>query len=101
MPLWKIVPVVPTDDDRWLDYTPWREVRVRAQTPALARVVASDSLRRIPDLTGNESPSERTGLEDEKLYHVLPVDPDDAGGVDVEGPDEVISAAEAEPKEAP
>lgn len=96
MPLWKLVPVVPTDDDRWLDYTPWREVLVRAPSPAMARVVASRSLQRSPDLAGNESPSARTGLEDEKLYHVLPARPEDARGADSEGPEEVIAADPAE-----
>ncbi|KZD06355.1 hypothetical protein [Oceanibaculum pacificum] len=80
MPLWKIVPTAAPDDSRWLDFPRWREVVVRADTPAQAVLLAAEALGRRPDQVGNESPSNMTGLEDEKLYAVQRLEADDTPG---------------------
>src|SRR5690606_35571561 len=81
VPLWKIVPAADADDPRWQDRRPWREVLVRADTAALARVTASQ-LDRPPAAeigVGNESIGFRSAFDDEKLYWVTEVDPSASG----------------------
>lgn len=91
MPLWRLVPVAAAEDSRWLDYERWAEVVVRAPSASKARLIAANTLSGPSDRIGNESPAERTGLEDEKLYRA---ERKDAADVDAaaEGPDEVIRA---------
>jgi hypothetical protein len=70
MMTWATTPVAASDDPRWLDHERWREVVVRAQTAALARLIAAEALTpRRPDV-GNESAPRRKGFEDEMPYHV-------------------------------
>lgn len=95
MPLWKIVPVTPAEDTRWQGRPIWREVIVRADTAALARVFADAYARRGADEVGvgNETLDVRTGFDDEKLYWVMEMDPAEAaaaGGAD--GPPGVLRA---------
>ncbi len=69
-------------DSRWLNYPIWREVIVRADTAALARLVAA-RLEYDPDEppTGNESSTFRSAFEDEKLYWVVELGPDEAAAI--------------------
>jgi hypothetical protein len=88
---WSITPAADPDDPRWLDHERWHEVVVRAETAAMARRVAARHLAPHPPEVGNESEAGRTGFEDEKLYHVHPVE---AGREDddLAGP-EIVSAS--------
>lgn len=98
MALWKIVPVVARDDARWLGHPDWNEVMVRAQTAALARVLAAGLERgEAPDKVpaGNESLSFTSGFEDEQLYMVRRQEPEEAPGLVPVGPDEVVRATKA------
>jgi hypothetical protein len=68
---WKLTPVASPDDPRWQGRPIWREVIVEAPTAAFARQFAAewelaDRLQHV----GNESPSPKSGFEDEKLYWV-------------------------------
>jgi hypothetical protein len=85
MPLWKIVPNATADDPRWLGFPRWREVIVRADTAGEAVLIAANELGRQHRQVGNESPTNMTGLEDEKLYSVHRLagkdTPGDAAGV--------------------
>lgn len=101
MPLWRLKPHADESDSRWLDHPRWEEVIVRAPTAALARRVAA-SLERPeePVPPGNESLPFRSGFEDEKLYHVAPLDSDEAPGLSLEGPDAVIREIGPESPEA-
>lgn len=92
MPVWKIIPVAPPDDPRWQGRRIWREVLVRAETAAMARVVAG-AWERDPNSIGvaNETLDFRSGFEDEKLYWVVELDPAAAAG-DITGPPEVLRA---------
>ncbi|MEX2451487.1 MAG: hypothetical protein WD407_11580 [Rhodospirillales bacterium] len=95
MALWKILPVAPKKDPRWLGRPVWKDVVVRAPTSADARLVAADMERReMPDSPplGNESPISRSGFEDEKLYNVRLLGPDQARAFPETGPDEVVQA---------
>lgn len=80
MPLWKIVPNATADDPRWLDFPRWQEVIVRADTAGEAVLNAANELGRQRRQVGNESPTNATGLEDEKLYTVHRLDVDDTPG---------------------
>ena len=42
MRVWRIVPVTPASDPRWQDHRIWREVLVRAESAAMARLLASE-----------------------------------------------------------
>ena len=77
MPFWKIEPVAARDDPRWLDFTHWEEVIVEAESAAMARIAAARELGGPEETVGNESPSDRTGFEDEKLYRVCEVEETD------------------------
>ena len=77
MPLWRLSPIARIDDPHWLDREIWREIIVEAPTPAAARVAATDWVQPRP-----RSPEERnlggnTGFEDEKLYRVDELSPED------------------------
>ena len=87
MPLWKIVPAASPDDARWLGSVPWREVIVRADTAAMARLLAAELERTTDDEhgVGNESLGFRSAFEDEKLYWVSEID----GAAT--GPHEIVS----------
>jgi hypothetical protein len=87
MPVWRIFPVARESSARWLDYAHWSEVIVRAPTAARARVVASAELKDRSEPIGNESAAGYAALEDEKLYHVVRVEP-----ADDDGPEAVLEA---------
>jgi hypothetical protein len=80
---WKLTPVASPDDPRWQGRAIWSEVIVEAPSAAFARQFAADweladRLRHI----GNESPSPKSGFEDEKLYWVRRVPEDEARYLD-------------------
>lgn len=101
MPLWKFTPVAHRDDSRWQGREPWHELVVRADTAALARVVASDfdkregSTRGIRHV-GNESVGFRSAFEDEKLYWVTQIEAEPTGP-SASGPPEVVRAEREAP----
>src|SRR3546814_15857237 len=69
MPLWKIAPAASPDDARWQDSVPWREVIVRADTAAMARLLAAELARTADGERGdgNETLGLRSAFEDQKL----------------------------------
>ena len=74
MRLWKIVPVTPPTDPRWQGRRVWSEVLVRAESAAVARLIAGE-LDREPSIgVGNETLDSRSGFDDEKLYWVMETD---------------------------
>jgi hypothetical protein len=75
MALWQFTPIADPEDPHWLDYPRWSEVVVRARSAGEAIAVASDTLDPGVEQIGNESPSGRNGVEDEKLYRLRRVDP--------------------------
>jgi len=81
MPLWRLSPAADPDDPRWLDHPIWREVVVRAEGAAEARLAAS-TLEIDPSAppSGNEWPSRRSAFDDEKLYWVEQMSEPDPGG---------------------
>ena len=82
MSFWKIRPVAEPHDSRWQNHPIWKEVIVQADTAALARLVAA-RLEHDPDEppTGNESPTFRSAFQDEKLYWVVELGPEEAAAV--------------------
>lgn len=86
MALWRLTPVAEAHDGRWQGRPIWRKVIVRAASAAEARLTAA-ALEVDPaePLSGNESPSFRSGFLDEKLYRA---DRDGEG----EGPPEVLES---------
>ena len=77
---WKLTPVASPDDPRWQGRTIWREVVVEAPTAAFARLYAAQwELQDMDGQVGNESPSPKSGFEDEKLYWVRRVPGEEAG----------------------
>ena len=93
MALWRLSPIAEIHDAWWQDRRIWREVIVRAGSAAQARLVAAE-LEANPGepLSGNESPSFKSGFLDEKLYRV-----DRAG--DGDGAPEILKAMEGHPSE--
>jgi hypothetical protein len=86
---WKLTPVAAPGDPRWQGRAIWSEVIVEAPTAAFARQFAAewelnDRLRHV----GNESPSPKSGFQDEKLYWVrrLPDDGRELGAADGASP---------------
>lgn len=75
MPIWRLTPIAPPDDPRWLDHQIWESVLVRAPTSGMALLLASE-LERDPDRppVGNETPSFQSAFEDPKLYVARRVD---------------------------
>jgi hypothetical protein len=68
---WKLTPVASPDDPRWQGRTIWSEVIVEAPSAAFARHFAAEwELPNRRRRVGNESPSPKSGFEDEKLYWV-------------------------------
>jgi hypothetical protein len=88
MARWRLTPIAEAHDGRWQNRRIWREVVVQASSAAQARLVAAE-LEMDPSepLSGNESPSFRSGFLDEKLYRV------DRHG-DGEGEPAILRAAE-------
>jgi hypothetical protein len=87
MRLWKLTPVADAADPRWQGRPIWREVIVEAPTAAFARQLAADwelagEVRRV----GNESPSPKSGFEDEKLYWVRALPEGEARNLGPPGP---------------
>ena len=93
MRIWKIIPVTPAQDPRWQDHPVWREVIVRAETAAMARLLAG-KLDRDPSGAGmgNETPDARSAFDDEKLYWVTDAGPEAIPEGDVNGPAGVLRA---------
>jgi len=71
MPIWQIKPAPRDLDAALLGYGHWSEVIVRADSAAEARVVAAAELGDRSQPIANESAAGGSGLEDEKLYHVV------------------------------
>lgn len=96
MSLWKIEPVAQPDDPRWLSHRMWNEVIVRADSAgeALRLAVAMDKREQADvDTVGNESQALTSGLSDEKLYAVKPLDPRASDrAFDTDGADGVLFA---------
>lgn len=88
MALWRLSPTAGANDAWWQNRRIWREVVVRADSAAQARLVAAE-LEADPSepLSGNESPSFNSGFLSEKLYRV-----DRAG--DGEGAPGILKATE-------
>jgi len=86
--LWVIKPVAARDDPAWMDRRQFESVIVRAESPALARELASalDTPATAVGY-GQQEPTEGSAFNSPRLYHVLPVD-----GVKsaLDGPPEVI-----------
>jgi hypothetical protein len=82
MPLWKLWPVAHPDDSRWQDHAIWKEVIVRADNAALARQLAA-RLEWDPDEppSGNESLPFQSAFQDEKLYWVTQLSPEEAAAL--------------------
>lgn len=73
------MPAASPDDPRWQDRTIWSEVIVDAPTAAFARLYAAEwALQDMDGQVGNESPSPKSGFEDEKLYWVRRVPTEEA-----------------------
>ena len=80
---WKLTPVASPDDPRWQGRTIWREVVVEAPTAAFARLYAAQwELQDMDGQVGNESPSPKSGFEDEKLYWVRRLPAEEARHLD-------------------
>jgi hypothetical protein len=95
LPCWKLTPVASPDDPRWQGRRIWREVFVEAPSAAFARQFAAEwelanRLRQI----GNESPSPKSGFEDEKLYWARRVPDDEVQYLDP-APDTAIPVVRA------
>jgi hypothetical protein len=105
MSLWKIEPVAQPDDPRWLSHRMWNEVIVRAGSAgeALRLAVAMDKREQTDvDTVGNESQALTSGLSDEKLYAVKPLNPQaDPRTFEADGPDGVLFAELGREGEAP
>lgn len=71
MPIWRIFPAPRSREAALLDYGHWAEILVRAGTAAEARVVAAAELGDRSRPIANESAAGYSGIEDEKLYHVI------------------------------
>lgn len=80
MALWKLTPAASPEDDRWQSRPIWNEVIVEASTAAAARELAASWERRelVPQHVGNETPSLKSGFEDEKLYWARRMRPQDS-----------------------
>lgn len=79
MAIWRIYPVAPPHDSAWLDRPIWQEVIVRADTTGMARQVASKlEQSHHPGGVGNESHSFNSGLDDERLYRIKLLPPEEA-----------------------
>lgn len=101
MRLWRIVPAVPPEDPRWLGGPIWREMIVRAESAAEARVIASrkdaDVFDYRPDRNsaGAQAMDMPSALYDETLYEVLELPAGATGQFSPEGPREVLLAHRA------
>ncbi|MBO6949834.1 MAG: hypothetical protein JJ855_17785 [Rhodospirillales bacterium] len=97
MNLWIIEPIADSDDPRWLDHHMWREVVVRAETVGdalnLARIMDEMKMTDVATV-GNESQALTSGLGDEKLYRIKPLnEKDDERGFSTDGEARVLAAA--------
>ncbi len=98
MRLWRIVPAVPPDDPRWLGGPIWREIIVRAESAAEARVIASrmdaDVFEYRPDRNsaGAQAMDMPSALYDETLYEVLEIPAGATTQFTPEGPREILVA---------
>jgi hypothetical protein len=94
MALWRIHAVAHAQDSRWQGHKVWKEVIVRAETAAMARLVARELDQGSPD-DGSRSINLETwsAFRDEKLYWVQRLNAQEAKRFGGEhGPDEVIVA---------
>lgn len=80
--LWIIEAVAAPNDSRWQGRQIWDQLVVRAPTSGLARLAAERwALTQLGNQRiGNESPSPRAGLLDEKLYWARRVSATSFGG---------------------
>ena len=91
MALWRLTPIAEGRDARWQGRPIWRRVIVRAASAAEARLTAA-ALEVDPaePLSGNESPTFRSGFLDEKLYRA------DREG-EAQGPAEILESLPGDP----
>lgn len=84
--LWRLIPAAAPEDPHWQGRRAWREVIVRAESAAQARLIAA-GLERQPGRppVGNESLDERSGFLDEKLYWAVPLEADEAAAEGADG----------------
>lgn len=95
MRLWRIRPVAHSGDSAWQDHPIWQEVVVRAETAAMARVLAGqmeEQEARAAPPAGNESISIDTAFDDACLYEVTQLDAHDAAELGEDGPRQVLRA---------
>lgn len=95
MRVWRITPVAHDGDTRWQDHPIWQEVVVRAETAAMARLLAGRmEAAEAGDAppTGNESASGDTAFDDIGLYRVTEIDSAEAAELGTDGPREVLRA---------
>lgn len=93
---WRFETVARPDDPRWLDAQRYDHVLVRAETLGEAIRTAERELGRTPagasDTVGNETPSERSGFGDAKLYVARQVSADDVS-FEASGPPTVLDTS--------
>jgi hypothetical protein len=92
--LWRIHAVANPRDARWQGHRVWKEVIVRAETAAMARLVARSLDQQSADQVPRSANSEFwSAFRDEKLYWVQRVSSREAERFgDETGPDEVVAA---------
>jgi hypothetical protein len=92
--LWRIHAVAHPQDSRWQDHKAWEEVIVRAETAAMARLVARSLDQLSTDQGyGNADLGASSAFADEKLYWVRRLSSQEAKQFgDEMGPDDVIAA---------
>lgn len=72
--LWRLTPIAPTNDEKWLGGPVWNEVMVCAETSGEARFIASDweasrsSHSPTENTAGNSAMSYQSALGDPALY---------------------------------
>lgn len=94
MAIWRLYPVLAPSDPAWLGRPIWEEVIVRADTTGMARLVASNlEYPKHESGVGNESHSFNSGLEDETLYRIKPLPPDEAARFDDSPGDPAVLSA--------
>lgn len=95
MQIWRLRPVAHQNDTRWQDHPIWKEVVVRAESAAMARVLAGrmeEEQEAGAPPTGNESVSVDNAFDDIGLYQAEPLGPEEARAFGTDGPAEVLRA---------
>jgi len=98
MRLWRITPSAPSNDMRWLGGPVWREIVVRAETAAQARVVAAQmeaaqqDFRPGENTAGAAAMGYQSALYDEALYHVAEMPESGSGPLPGNRQPEILAA---------